>query len=172
MERPTPPYSAKPCAATATISLVEVPGDWFKISEGNITAAQVYTACVALNVATMNKATSPVFQIGPQLGARQLRHVALQSHHAAQRAKLLAHDGGGNLGTSVNDNGGATTASSRHPGGVNLTCVDGSGRFVSETIDLMVWQAGVPATAAKWSARDSDAVHNLSCPTDLLSPCS
>lgn len=31
------------------------------------------------------------------------------------------------------------TASSRHPGGVNMILADGSTRFVSEQIDSQVW---------------------------------
>jgi prepilin-type processing-associated H-X9-DG protein len=41
----------------------------------------------------------------------------------------------------VNDNGGATTASSRHPGGANITFADGSNRFANNDIDVNVWQA-------------------------------
>jgi prepilin-type processing-associated H-X9-DG protein len=33
------------------------------------------------------------------------------------------------------------TASSRHPGGVNVGLLDGSVRFVGETINNAVWQA-------------------------------
>ena len=48
----------------------------------------------------------------------------------------------GSLGTdAVNENGGATTASSRHPGGVNLMRADGSGQFVADDVDLTAWQA-------------------------------
>jgi prepilin-type processing-associated H-X9-DG protein len=41
----------------------------------------------------------------------------------------------------VNEDGGATTASSRHNGGVNLVFADGSTHFVSDSIDLVVWRA-------------------------------
>ena len=49
-------------------------------------------------------------------------------------------DGGLNAG-DINDNGGATTASSRHPGGVNLMRCDGSGGFVTDNVDSAAWQA-------------------------------
>lgn len=30
---------------------------------------------------------------------------------------------------------------SRHPGGVQVSCCDGSARFLSDTVDLVIWQA-------------------------------
>ncbi len=50
------------------------------------------------------------------------------------------HSGNVDAG-SINDNGGATTASSRHPGGVNLAMADASVHFASDTVDITVWQA-------------------------------
>jgi prepilin-type processing-associated H-X9-DG protein len=37
--------------------------------------------------------------------------------------------------------GGASTASSRHPGGVNVLISDGSVRFTKSTINVQVWEA-------------------------------
>jgi prepilin-type N-terminal cleavage/methylation domain-containing protein/prepilin-type processing-associated H-X9-DG protein len=37
--------------------------------------------------------------------------------------------------------GGASTASSRHPGGVNVLIADGSVRFTKQTINVQVWEA-------------------------------
>jgi prepilin-type processing-associated H-X9-DG protein len=48
---------------------------------------------------------------------------------------------GSNLGTDINQDAQATTASSFHPGGVLVAMVDGSVRFVSESIDVQVWWA-------------------------------
>ncbi|EAQ80382.1 hypothetical protein DSM3645_11072 [Blastopirellula marina DSM 3645] len=36
---------------------------------------------------------------------------------------------------------GAVTASSEHPGGVQMSMIDGSARFVSDTIDIEIWWA-------------------------------
>ena len=41
----------------------------------------------------------------------------------------------------VNEDGTATTASSRHNGGVNVAMVDGSIHFVSDSINPLVWNA-------------------------------
>jgi prepilin-type processing-associated H-X9-DG protein len=49
--------------------------------------------------------------------------------------------GSGSMDSSVNDAGGATTASSRHPGGVHVALADGSARFVQEQLALDVWWA-------------------------------
>jgi prepilin-type processing-associated H-X9-DG protein len=119
---------------------VEVPGDWFKISESNITAAQVYTACAALNVATMNKGNAQFSKSGRNW-VRGNYVTARYTHIMPPNERSCARKDG-NIGAgAVNDNGGATTASSRHPGGVNLTFVDGSGRFATSDIDLAIWQA-------------------------------
>jgi hypothetical protein len=48
---------------------------------------------------------------------------------------------GTNLGTDINQEAEVTTASSNHPGGVLVAMVDGSTRFVNETIDVQVWWA-------------------------------
>ena len=40
-----------------------------------------------------------------------------------------------------NDGSGIFTASSRHPNGAQFAFADGSGRFINESVDLMVWQA-------------------------------
>ncbi len=45
------------------------------------------------------------------------------------------------MDATVNYKGGATTASSRHRGGVNLCRADASVRFVSDAVDLIVWRA-------------------------------
>jgi prepilin-type processing-associated H-X9-DG protein len=36
---------------------------------------------------------------------------------------------------------GVFSASSGHPGGVNVLCMDGSARFVNNGVNLAVWQA-------------------------------
>ena len=99
---------------------VEVPGDWFKISDEPASRpAQVYSACVALNVSTMNKANSQFSKSGRNW-VRGNYVTARYNHIMPPNERSCARSDGG-LGTGdVNDNGGATTASSRHPGGVNL----------------------------------------------------
>ncbi len=54
-------------------------------------------------------------------------------------------------GSNPNGNG-ATTASSRHNGGVNLCLADGSTKFVPDDVELTVWHAAVLAPAEKQQA--------------------
>jgi prepilin-type processing-associated H-X9-DG protein len=46
------------------------------------------------------------------------------------------HDGGGGAG-----NRGAHTASSRHPGGVNVAFSDGSAKFIKDSVAPQTWWA-------------------------------
>ena len=41
----------------------------------------------------------------------------------------------------INEDGGATTASSKHNGGVNVVFCDGSTQFIRDDIDHLVWRA-------------------------------
>jgi prepilin-type processing-associated H-X9-DG protein len=47
---------------------------------------------------------------------------------------------GGDMAAAINSGVQATSASSRHPGGVNLVLVDGSTRFISNDVDLQIWR--------------------------------
>ncbi|NLS91984.1 MAG: DUF1559 domain-containing protein [Planctomycetaceae bacterium] len=47
----------------------------------------------------------------------------------------------------ASDGSGGTGARSRHPGGVNCALGDGSVRFVSETIDRLIWRAALTIQA-------------------------
>jgi prepilin-type N-terminal cleavage/methylation domain-containing protein len=120
---------------------VELPGDWFRISEGNLTAQQVYTACLAVNPYAMNTQQTQFSKSGRNwvrgnFVTTRYNHIMPPNERSCARK-----DGGGMLGTSFNDDGGATTASSRHGSGVNLTRVDGSSHFVSDAVQIHVWQA-------------------------------
>lgn len=122
-------------------TIVEVPGDFFRITEGAVTTDQIYTTCSSLDVSTMNKKQSQCSKSGRNW-TRGNYISARYNHIMPPNGKSCSRDsGGGALGVSVNDNGGAATASSRHVGGVNLVNVDGSGQFVSEAVDVKVWQA-------------------------------
>jgi prepilin-type N-terminal cleavage/methylation domain-containing protein len=120
---------------------VEEPGDFFRISEGARTGDQVYDACMKLNTKTFNNKKSQFSRVGRNWTrgtyvASRYNHIMPPNGRSCSRS-----DGGGALGAVVNENGGAVTASSWHPGGVNLVRADGSAEFISESINHAVWRA-------------------------------
>jgi prepilin-type N-terminal cleavage/methylation domain-containing protein/prepilin-type processing-associated H-X9-DG protein len=120
---------------------VEVASDWYRISEAAMTTKQVYEACSAVNPSTMNRKQSQ-FSRGGRNWPRGTYVATRYNHIMPPNEKSCARkDGGGQLGAVVNDQGGATTASSFHNGGVNLARADGSVEFASDGVDVLVWQA-------------------------------
>lgn len=118
---------------------VEAPSDWFRISGTGQTAQAVYEKCVALNTTT---ATGP--SQFPCAGRNWVHgdYATSRYTHVMPPNGRSCSQGSGNLtAIQVNEDGGATTASSRHPGGVNLVMSDGSIRFVSNDIDPLAWRA-------------------------------
>jgi prepilin-type processing-associated H-X9-DG protein len=118
----------------------EIPGDWFRISEDAEDAEEVYQAC--LNVVPK---AGPVEQIAKQgrnwvwgnYIPTRYNHIMPPNMQSCARKSSTSN----NLDATVNDKGGATTASSRHSGGVNLSLGDGSTRFIIDAIDVNVWWA-------------------------------
>jgi hypothetical protein len=118
----------------------ETPGDWFRIDTTNKTASQVYAACTAL---TPQTGASDQFSrsgrnwVNGNYVVTRYNHVLTPNLRSCARCAA----GTGDLGTSANNQGGATTASSRHTGGVNIVSADGSTQFVSSDVDPKVWSA-------------------------------
>jgi prepilin-type N-terminal cleavage/methylation domain-containing protein/prepilin-type processing-associated H-X9-DG protein len=67
--------------------------------------------------------------------------VSRYNHIMPPNGKSCACSGPGALNVRMNYKGTATTASSRHPGGVQVALADGSVRFVPQTIDINTWWA-------------------------------
>jgi prepilin-type N-terminal cleavage/methylation domain-containing protein len=119
---------------------IEAPSDWFRISTGDATASEVYNECVSLT---------------PQAGAGNQfsrsgrnwvmgNYVVTRYNHVMppnSRSCARCASGTADLTTAANNQGGATTASSRHPGGVNLVMADSSLQFISNDVDPLVWSA-------------------------------
>ncbi|MBN1589601.1 MAG: DUF1559 domain-containing protein [Pirellulales bacterium] len=121
---------------------IEIPGDWFRISTSNRTKDAVYQAC--MSVAPATGTSSQGSQSGQNwvwgnYNTTRYNHVMGPNDKSCVRASGTIDFSSG--WSAVNDNGGATTASSWHPDGVNLALVDGSVRFVSDRIDINIWWA-------------------------------
>jgi prepilin-type N-terminal cleavage/methylation domain-containing protein/prepilin-type processing-associated H-X9-DG protein len=119
-----------------------VPGDWFAISPPTTAKADVYAACVALN------------PIGLTVDANQNSYGGrtwITGYYTATRYNHLIPPNGiscvyNNIGastieTATNQCPTASTASSRHPGGVNLLLADGSIRFIKDSVNIATWSA-------------------------------
>jgi len=120
---------------------VEAESDWFAIDPGNKEVDDVYRACMQLNLASMTGQSKQISRSGRNWTygnyiPTRYNHVAEPNGRSCGR-----YNGGGNMDATVNSNGGASTASSRHPGGVNSVRCDGSTHWVGENIDLAIWRA-------------------------------
>ncbi len=119
---------------------IEIPSDWFRISESNRTRQQVYQACLTvvpqLGPANQICRSGRNWTYGNYIPTRY-NHVMPPNTASCARRNATS----GDLDATVNDKGGATTASSAHHGGVNVALADGSTRFIVEKIDIRVWWA-------------------------------
>ncbi len=119
---------------------IDVPGDWFRISESHRTREEVYNAC--RKVVPKKGAAHQICRSGRNWTYGNFiptRYNHIMPPNTASCARRSSASG--DLDATVNDKGGATTASSRHPGGINLVVADGSVHFISEEIDIKVWWA-------------------------------
>jgi len=119
-------------------SHADVPGDWFGINVANKTLQQVYQACSSVVPASAGQHSySGRTWIYASFVCTRYNHVMPPN----ERSCVCGGGGGSISQTPVNNDGGATTASSRHPGGVNLATADGAVHFVSNDVALPVWWA-------------------------------
>ncbi|MCA9103536.1 MAG: DUF1559 domain-containing protein [Planctomycetales bacterium] len=122
-----------------SVKNIELESDWFSIPASAVTADEVRQACLALN---------PYEVTGSDQCARSGRNwvwgnyiPSRYNHVMTPNSRSCGRKVGGGIDASLNNNGGATTVSSRHGGGVNVCRADGSVAFVSDGIELAIWRA-------------------------------
>jgi len=117
---------------------ISVPGDWFVLPTSGRTRQDVYAAFAGLVPSVGSGAQVSVagrhYLAGDYVESRY-NHI-MPPNRASGVVPTL-----GDLVTSINNGPQATTASSRHPGGVNLATCDGAVRFVRDEVDVAMWWA-------------------------------
>jgi hypothetical protein len=119
---------------------VEAPTDWFRIDTTNTTSAEVASACTGL---TPQAGAGNQFSRSGRNWVNGNYVVTRYNHVLPPNSRSCARcaKGTADLTTAANNQGGATTASSRHPGGVNLVLADASTHFINSDVDAAVWSA-------------------------------
>jgi prepilin-type N-terminal cleavage/methylation domain-containing protein/prepilin-type processing-associated H-X9-DG protein len=114
---------------------VTIPSDWFPMSVSgtiaNVKAMDSFNACQS---AAMNTGGTDASYSG--------RNWIYGNMIPTRYNHIMPPNAKGCYVSGSNPNGnGATTASSRHNGGVNLCLADGSTKFVPDDVELPVWHA-------------------------------
>lgn len=123
-------------------SKISIPGDYFEVPYGPADPTPpdrvaLFNACNALNPT----AATPQWSYAGRYWYIGNYAVARYNQVMTPNQKSCACSGAGALNVRMNYKGTATTASSRHPGGVNVALVDGAVRFVSDSIARDSWWA-------------------------------
>jgi prepilin-type processing-associated H-X9-DG protein len=118
-----------------------LPGDWFNTSPASNGRLDVYNACKVLNPAGLVGLTRQN-SYGGRTWATGLYQATRYNHLMPPNGASCVTLGSNATTIAAAQLGAtATTASSRHPGGVNLLLADGSTRFVKSSININAWWA-------------------------------
>ena len=120
-------------------STITLESDWFGINlvpaPNDANKDSYRTQCMALSpLPTATTTTGINWSEGGRNWSNGEYQVTMYNHVLPPNTRSCH-----NTGTSPND-GGATTASSLHPGGVNLVLCDGSTRFIRDGISASIWE--------------------------------
>jgi prepilin-type N-terminal cleavage/methylation domain-containing protein/prepilin-type processing-associated H-X9-DG protein len=117
-------------------NVITSPGDWFVVAPPSSSRTDLYAALqsVTPSVGSNNQVScaGAAFVYGNYFDSRY-------NHLMPPNGPSGVVSNGLDPFTDVNNGAQATTASSLHPGGVNLVLADGSVRFVKSAIDIQVW---------------------------------
>jgi len=119
---------------------VETTSDWLKIGGTGQDAITVATACSNLTPATMT-GNSRQYCCGGRNWVHGDYGTSRYNHVMPPNSRSCSQATGSMTAIPVNEEGGATTASSNHNGGVNVVFADGSTHFVADGVDPLVWRA-------------------------------
>jgi prepilin-type N-terminal cleavage/methylation domain-containing protein/prepilin-type processing-associated H-X9-DG protein len=118
--------------------VISRPGDWFAVLPPSNDRTDLYAALQAVAPATgasnQYSLAGNTFIFGNYVDSRY-------NHIMPPNGLSGVIPNGSDLHTAVNNGAQATTASSRHPGGVNVVLADGAVHFVANNIDISVWWA-------------------------------
>ncbi len=119
----------------------DVPGDWFRLSGSNQDADTIYQQCLAItNFAAYTNSNQ--FSCRGRNWVHGDYTTSRYNHVMPPNTQSCSQSSTGSVNAiPINEDGGATTASSRHNGGVNMACSDGSTHFVADGINYLVWRA-------------------------------
>jgi type II secretory pathway pseudopilin PulG len=121
---------------------ISIPGDYFQIPYST-TDPQVpdrellYQSCNSL----VPTASTPQWSYAGRYWYIGNYATARYTHVMPPNTKSCVTSGPGALNVRMNYKGAATTASSRHGGGVGVGSVDGAVHFISNSVDRYVWWA-------------------------------
>ena len=127
--------------------LVDPKGDWYNVAGIALTNStslgqnltDMFNRCQAVAPSTMKGAGQQFSQGGRNWSNGN--YIPVRYNHVMAPNTKSCATLGSNATAGINNNGSATTASSLHPGGVNVALCDGSTRFVQERISINVWRA-------------------------------
>lgn len=115
--------------------------DWFLVGNDPKTSDEVHRACDSLILRDLRGPEKQISKSGRNWTFGN--YIPTRYNHVTPPNGRSCSRGGGSgaLDPTVNEVGGSTSATSLHPGGVNLALGDGSVRFSATGIDVLVWRA-------------------------------
>jgi prepilin-type N-terminal cleavage/methylation domain-containing protein len=103
-----------------------------------VTTQPYYTACLAFQPTTSTSSLwGGLAAVTPDAAGSQW----YSGYETFSRYNHIIPPNGPSCGYGIYTGGGAFTASSRHPGGVDLLLADGSTRFIKNTVSAQAWWA-------------------------------
>lgn len=121
---------------------ISIPGDYFKVSYSTTDPAVpdrqlLYEACQAL----VPNASTEQWSYAGRYWYIGNYAVSRYNHVMPPNTKSCVTSGPGAMNVRMNYKGAATTASSRHGGGVSLSTADAATHFINNGIDYKIWWA-------------------------------